>query len=133
MNAIILLVDDDIDDLLLLKEALLSIDNNCSILTALDGNEALAGLKETRDNNKRLPNLIVLDISMPIMDGRQLLAILKNEEKLKDLPIVVLTTSSNISDINYCKQFDIELITKPFELSELYKIAEKLLSYSAVV
>ena len=133
MNAIILLVDDDIDDLLLLKEALLSIDNNCSILTALDGNEALAGLKETRDNNKRLPNLIVLDISMPIMDERQLLAILKNEEKLKDLPIVVLTTSSNISDINYCKQFDIELITKPFELSELYKIAEKLLSYSAVV
>jgi CheY-like chemotaxis protein len=66
---------------------------------------------------------------MPIMDGRQLLAILKNEEKLKDLPIVVLTTSSNISDINYCKQFDIELITKPFELSQLYKIAEKLLSY----
>jgi CheY-like chemotaxis protein len=129
MDAVILLIDDDIDDLLLLKEALLSIDNNCSVLTALDGNKALAGLKETRDNNKKLPNLIVLDISMPIMDGRQLLAILKNEEKLKDLPIVVLTTSSNISDINYCKQFDIELITKPFELSQLYKIAEKLLSY----
>lgn len=129
MDALILLIDDDIDDLLLLKEALLSIDNNCSVLTALDGNKALAGLKETRDNNKRLPNLVVLDISMPIMDGRQLLAILKNEEKLKDLPIVVLTTSSNISDINYCKQFDIELITKPFELSQLYKIAEKLLSY----
>src|SRR6202789_3173047 len=128
MDAVILLIDDDIDDLLLLKKALLSIDNNCSILTALDGNKALAGLKETRDNNKKLPNLIVLDISMPIMDERQLLAILKNEEKLKDLPIVVLTTSSNISDINYCKQFDIELITKPFELSELYKIAEKLLS-----
>jgi len=132
MDAIILLIDDDIDDLLLLKEALLSIDNNCSVLTALDGNKALAELKETRDNNKRLPNLIVLDISMPIMDGRQLLAILKNEEKLKDLPIVVLTTSSNISDINYCKQFDIELITKPFELSQLYKIAEKLLSYCAL-
>jgi len=132
MDAIILLIDDDIDDLLLLKEALLSIDNNCSVLTVLDGNKALAELKETRDNNKRLPNLIVLDISMPIMDGRQLLAILKNEEKLKDLPIVVLTTSSNISDINYCKQFDIELITKPFELSQLYKIAEKLMSYCAL-
>jgi CheY-like chemotaxis protein len=129
MDAVILLIDDDMDDLLLLKEALLSIDNNCSVLTSLDGNKALAGLKETRDSNKRLPNLVVLDISMPIMDGRQLLAILKNEEKLKDLPIVVLTTSSNISDINYCKQFDIELITKPFELSQLYKIAEKLLSY----
>jgi CheY-like chemotaxis protein len=132
MDAVILLIDDDIDDVLLLKEALLSINNNCSVLTALDGNKALRGLKEARDNNKTLPNLVVLDISMPIMDGRQLLAILKNEEKLKDLPVVILTTSSNISDINYCKQFDIELITKPFELSELYKIAEKLLSYCAL-
>lgn len=132
MVAEILLIDDDIDDILILKEALLSINNNCSVLTALDSVKALAGLKEARDNNKALPNLIVLDISMPIMDGRQLLAILKNEEKLKDLPVVVLTTSSNISDINYCKQFDIELITKPFELSQLYKIAEKLLSYCAL-
>lgn len=132
MDAEILLIDDDIDDVLLLKEALLSINNNCSVSTALDGNKALAGLKEARDSNKTLPNLVVLDISMPIMDGRQLLAILKNEEKLKDLPIVVLTTSSNISDINYCKQFDIELITKPFELSQLYKIAEKLLSYCSL-
>jgi CheY-like chemotaxis protein len=132
MTAEILLIDDDIDDVLLLKEALLSINNNCSVLTALDGSKALAGLKEARDGNRTLPNLVVLDISMPIMDGRQLLAILKNEEKLKDLPIVVLTTSSNISDINYCKQFGIELITKPFELSQLYTIAEKLLSYCSL-
>ena len=125
----ILLIDDDIDDILLLKDALLSFNNDCNVLTVLDSNKGLALLKDTRDNNKALPDLVVLDISMPIMDGRQLLAILKAEEKLKDLPVVVLTTSSNISDINYCKQFDIELITKPFELSELYKIAEKLLSY----
>lgn len=129
---IILLIDDDIDDILLLKEAILSINNNCDILTALDSNKALALLKEARDNNKALPDLVVLDISMPIMDGRQLLTVIKNEEKLKDLTVVVLTTSSNISDINYCKQFGIELITKPFELSELYRIAEKLLSYSAL-
>jgi CheY-like chemotaxis protein len=132
MNAEILLIDDDIDDILILKEALLSINNNCSVLTALDSIKALAGLKEARDSNKKLPDLVVLDISMPIMDGRQLLAILKNEEQLKNLPVVVLTTSSNISDINYCKQFDIELITKPFELSQLYKIAEKLLSYCSL-
>jgi CheY-like chemotaxis protein len=129
MAAMILLIDDDVDDISLLKEALLSINNNCNVLTALDGNKALAGLKEARDKNESLPDLVVLDISMPIMDGRQLLAILKNEEKLKNLPVVILTTSSNISDINYCKQFGIELITKPFELSELYKIADKLLSY----
>ena len=128
MGPLILLVDDDIDDIILLKEALISIDNNCRVAEALDGRKALILLKEARDNNL-LPSLVVLDISMPALDGRELLAILKSEEKLKDLPVVILTTSSNISDINYCKQFNVDLITKPFELSLLYKIAEKLLSY----
>jgi hypothetical protein len=40
-----------------------------------------------------------------------------------------MTTSSNISDINYCKQFNVDLITKPVELPFLYKTAERLLSY----
>jgi CheY-like chemotaxis protein len=128
MNPVILLVDDDIDDIMLLKEALISINNNCVIEEALDGRKALISLKEARDNDK-LPNLVVLDISMPVLDGRELLAILKSEEKLKDLPVVIFSTSSNISDINYCKQFNVDLITKPFELSFLYKIAERLLSY----
>ena len=128
MNPVILLIDDDMDDIMLLKEALISINKDCRILEALDGRKALASLKEAR-NNDQLPNLIVLDISMPLLDGRELLAILKSEEKLKDLPIVVMTTSSNISDINYCKQFNVDLITKPVELPFLYKTAERLLSY----
>jgi CheY-like chemotaxis protein len=128
MKPVILLIDDDMDDITLLKEALISVNNDCRILEALDSRKALASLKEARDNDQ-LPNLIVLDISMPILDGRELLAILKREEKLKDLPIVVMTTSSNISDINYCKQFNVDLITKPVELPFLYKTAERLLSY----
>jgi len=128
MNPVILLIDDDMDDIMLLKEALISINKDCRILETLDGREALVLLKEFRDNNK-LPNLVVLDISMPLLDGRELLALLKREEKLKDLSIVVMTTSSNISDINYCKQFNVDLITKPAELPFLYKTAERLLSY----
>src|ERR1700739_2484280 len=128
MRPVILLVDDDIDDRLLLKEALISINNNCLVLEALDGRKALIWLKDARDKHM-LPDLIVLDISMPVLDGKELLAILKSEEKLRDVSIVVFTTSSNIADINYCKQFNVDLITKPFELSLLYKIAEKLLSY----
>jgi CheY-like chemotaxis protein len=128
MNPVILLVDDDVDDIALLKEALLCINNNCQVLEALDGLRALVLLKDASDNNI-LPNLVVLDISMPVMDGRELLAILKSEEKLKDLPVVIVTTSSNTSDINYCKQFNVDLITKPSELSLLYNTAEKLLSY----
>ena len=128
MRPVILLVDDDIDDRLLLKEALISINNNCLVLEALDGRKALIWLRDASDKHM-LPDLIVLDISMPVLDGKKLLAILKSEEKLKNVPIVVFTTSSNIADINYCKQFNVDLITKPFELSLLYKIAEKLLSY----
>jgi CheY-like chemotaxis protein len=128
MSPVILLVDDDADDIMLLKQALLSLDKDCQVNEARDGQKALAALKEAGSQNA-LPNLIVLDIRMAVMDGRELLAIIKSEEKLKKIPLVVFTTSSNITDINYCKQFNVDLITKPFELSLLYTAAAKLLAY----
>jgi len=128
MSPVILLVDDDVDDIMLLKQALLSLNKDCQVNEARDGQKALAALKEASSQNT-LPNLIVLDISMAVMDGRELLAIIKSDEKFKEIPLVIFTTSSNITDINYCKQFNVDLITKPFELPLLYKAAEKLLTY----
>jgi CheY-like chemotaxis protein len=128
MSPVILLVDDDADDIMLLKQVLLSLNKDCQVNEARDGQKALAALKEARSQNT-LPNLIVLDIRMAVMDGRELLAIIKSEEKLNQIPLVVFTTSSNITDINYCKQFNVDLITKPFELPLLYKAAAKLLTY----
>ena len=124
----ILLVDDDPDDLMLLKEAIEAINKEILISEKENGRSALNYLKEKIAKGS-LPCLVVLDINMPVLDGREVLAILKSDLALKNIPVVVFTTSSNPADISYCAQFDVELVSKPFNLSELHDMATKIISY----
>ena len=126
----IFLVDDDLDDAMLLKEAIQSTNDRFTFEHSLDGRTALELLKKAATDHE-LPCLVVLDINMPVLDGRELLAILKKEEELKKVPVVVFTTSSNPADLNYCKKFGVELIVKPFNMSMLKDIAKKILPYCA--
>lgn len=126
----ILLVDDDVDDLMLLREAIEELDN-VIISECRDGRSALNFLREKQKKN-HLPCLIVLDINMPLLDGKELLAIIKSDPDLKKLPVIVFTTSSNKEDINYCAQFDVQLLTKPFNVNKLKEMAKKMISYCQV-
>jgi CheY-like chemotaxis protein len=124
------LVDDDPDDLMLLKDAIHSIDNTIRFAEAKDGRSALQYLTHITDP-AQVPSLIILDINMPVVNGRDLLATIKVENSLKHIPVIVLTTSSYPGDIAFCRQFDVELITKPFGMKELLEISGKLIaSYS---
>lgn len=125
-NPLFLLVDDDPDDLMLLKDAIHSINNTIQFAEARDGRSALNYLKNL--NNTDLPCLMILDINMPVLNGRELLSIIKGEIKLQNMAIVVFTTSSYPGDIEYCKQYNVELITKPFDMIELIAISKKLIS-----
>lgn len=127
-NSFLLLVDDDPDDIMLLRDAIESLEAKFFIAECKDGRNALNYIKE-KQLEGILPCLIVLDINMPILDGREVLAILKSDTKLKNIPVVVFTTSSNPDDINYCAQFNVVLISKPFNLSQLEGIARKIISY----
>jgi len=124
----ILLVDDDPDDLMLIKEAINSVDGKFDFQEATDGRHALNFLRAL-DSVDKHPCLIVLDINMPVLGGRDMLAILKNDPGLKHIPVVVFSTSSNPADAEYCKQFDVELITKPFDMTLLIEAARRLISY----
>jgi len=125
---LILLVDDDPDDLMLIKEAINSVDGKFDFQEATDGRHALNFLRAL-DSVDKHPCLIVLDINMPVLGGRDMLAILKNDPGLKHIPVVVFSTSSNPADAEYCKQFDVELITKPFDMTLLIEAARRLISY----
>jgi CheY-like chemotaxis protein len=131
MNSrLILLVDDDPDDLMLIKEAINSVDGKFDYQEATDGRHALNFLRAL-DSVDKHPCLIVLDINMPVLGGRDLLAIIKNDQGLKHIPVVVFTTSSNPADAEYCTQFGVELITKPFDMTKLIEAARRLISYCA--
>lgn len=125
---LILLVDDDADDLMLIQEAILELDNSFRFHEAHDGRHALNYLRSLAEGES-YPGLIVLDINMPVLDGREMLAILKSDPALKEIPVVVFSTSSNPSDIEYCRQFKVDLLTKPFDMSRLMEAAGKIISY----
>jgi CheY-like chemotaxis protein len=115
---IILMVEDDPDDEQLIKEALQQSELSLSIVHKKNGIDALQYLNDLKENNPTLPCIIILDINMPVLNGKQLIAILKNEEKFKTIPIVVFTTSSNGSDKDYCDRFNVPMITKPNVMQE---------------
>ncbi len=96
----ILLVEDSPTDVLLFKEAL----ESCKVLNNLhiasDGVEAMTFLRrEGKYQDVPRPGLILLDLNLPKKDGREVLAEIKTDEKLKRIPVVVLTTSKSESDV----------------------------------
>jgi chemotaxis family two-component system response regulator Rcp1 len=96
----ILLVEDSPTDVLLAKEALegSTIVNN--LHTVPDGVEAMAFLRrEGKYKDAPRPSLILLDLNLPRMDGREVLAEIKTDEHLKRIPVVVLTTSKSENDV----------------------------------
>ena len=95
MNKRILVIDDDNDDRELFSEALASVDPVIVCDQATDGAEALKRLS-TREIDK--PDIIFLDINMPVMNGWQFLSKLKSEDQYKNIPVIVYTTSSNQKD-----------------------------------
>ena len=87
-----LVVDDDCDDTELFAEAVGSVDASVSCLNALDGREALNKLF---NHQLEKPDLIFLDINMPVMNGWQFLSSLKGSDGLKEIPVIMYSTSSD--------------------------------------
>jgi chemotaxis family two-component system response regulator Rcp1 len=96
----ILLVEDSPGDVRLMQGALKAANAAIHVSVATDGVEAMAFLRrEGVYANAPRPDLTLLDLNMPRMDGRQVLAQIKKDDKLKTLPIVILTTSESEGDI----------------------------------
>ena len=115
---LILCVEDDEDDCQWIEEAAQEIDPRLVFVAKANGREALAFLNRQKEQNY-LPCLILLDINMPVMDGRQTLLHLKKDSVFKNIPVVVFTTSSSKSDQHFCEENGVDIITKPNRISEL--------------
>jgi len=96
-NSICMLIDDDNDDHEFFTEAVDSLNCEVELLHALSGKEALSILEKM---DKRVPDFIFLDLNMPAMNGLQCLKKMKEDERLKNIPVIMYSTSSAESDIN---------------------------------
>jgi CheY-like chemotaxis protein len=95
LNKPLLLVEDDQVDVMTIKRAFKEIHVVNPIAHVENGEEALAHL---RDPGKEKPCLILLDLNMPVMNGIELLQVIKQDENLKRIPVIVLTTSEEQQD-----------------------------------
>jgi CheY-like chemotaxis protein len=111
------LIDDDVDDqeiFIMALDQLLDIRFHCTV--ASNGNEALQKLKR----ESVLPDYIFLDLNMPRMNGKECLKELKKNERLRNIPVIIYTTSSSRADMeDTLKLGAAGFITKPFSLKEL--------------
>jgi CheY-like chemotaxis protein len=120
----VLLVEDDDADAMLIEEALVDRGMARSVQRATDGVAALAYL---RDDDSRRPDLIVLDLNMPRMNGRELLAVLKGDPVLSCVPVVVLTTSAAPDDVaGAYREHANAYVTKPVNLDDFIKAVQSI-------
>jgi CheY-like chemotaxis protein len=100
-GAPLLIVEDNETDILCLKEAFEKNGIGKAIVTASNGEEALTYLKgDSLEHGGRFPNLILLDLNMPIMNGFEFLKEVKSDDRLKAIPVVILTSSTSSVDMS---------------------------------
>jgi CheY-like chemotaxis protein len=124
----ILLADDDVVDRELFAEALSRTPLNVTLHEANDGNELF---KLLRSNAVR-PDIIFLDLNMPLKDGRETLRELKADDKFKLIPVIVLSTSNAEFDVNQCYQLGATLfISKPHDFHMLIDMLQSVLNLAS--
>src|ERR1700735_2511761 len=116
----VLLVEDSPGDVRLTQEAFRDFDKTVRLHVARDGVDAMAFLRrEGVHANAPRPDFILLDLHLPKMDGREVLASIKKDESLKIIPTIILTTSD--ADVDIAKSYELQAncyLVKPVQLDE---------------
>ena len=113
----LMLVDDDHDDRTLFCEALFRIDPTIEFEIATNGVDALQKL----NSSKSLPDAIFMDVNMPFMDGRECFDHLKADTRLRDIHVVMLSTSSSVRDVSRFENLGGSYMIKPPSFEMLVK------------
>ncbi|MBT8266824.1 MAG: response regulator [Bacteroidia bacterium] len=125
----ILLIEDDMIEVMKLNRTISSLKINHEIIEASNGEEALKMLE--KKNN--LPDIILLDLNMPKLNGIEFLSILKADDQLRFIPTIILTTSSNQKDLKECYKIGVSgYILKPLKYEDYVSKISNLLSYWSI-
>ncbi|HSL30085.1 MAG TPA: response regulator [Anaerolineales bacterium] len=124
----ILLVEDNPGDVRLTREALRDAKVHNNMVVAVDGQEALAILKQEGEHaNAVRPDLILLDLNLPLMNGFEVLDAIKEDPELKRIPVVVLTTSQAEQDIVHSYNLHANAyVTKPVDLAQFVRVIKSI-------
>jgi len=125
----ILLIEDDMIEIMKLNRTTSKLNLEHTIIEANNGEDALK-LLEQKDN---LPDIILLDLNMPKINGIEFLSILKKDAVLKYIPTIILTTSNNQKDLLECYKIGVAgYVIKPLKYEDYVSKIEKLLAYWSI-
>lgn len=127
-KAMVLYADDDHDDLQLLRDAFSQYSTDVNLVTVTDGRQALSYLENLPEGATE-PCLIILDINMPRINGKEALVRLRQLERFKDVPVILFTTSTYPIDKEFAQKYGAGFITKPIDVTQLEKIADTFIEY----
>ena len=124
----VLLVEDDPGDVLLVRESFQDHKVGNTLTVVSDGVEAMALLRrEGRYTDAARPDLVILDLNLPRMNGTEVLAEIKSDQGLKSIPVVVLTTSEAADDVARSYQLHANAyITKPVDFERFRQIVHQI-------
>ena len=125
----ILLIEDNLIEIMKMKRSISFLKLEHSVQEAKNGEEALKILED----KSNLPDLILLDLNMPKISGIEFLAIMRDNEDLKHIPTVILTTSDNQKDLFECYRLGVSgYILKPLKYDDYVEKIKKVLAYWSV-
>jgi CheY-like chemotaxis protein len=125
----ILFIEDDAIEIMKFERTLRTLNMNHTITVAENGEVAMEKLL----SGEYLPELILLDLNMPKMNGVEFLSFLKNDDRFYHIPAVILTTSNNRNDIIQCYKAGISgYMIKPLKYEDYLLMIERLLAYWSV-
>jgi DNA-binding response OmpR family regulator len=119
----IFIADDDEDDVSFLKSALKEVNTSVKLIHFYNGRQLMNELKA----NATYPDLVILDLNMPVLDGRETLKQIRQNAKLMRVPVVILSTSTQANERNNCTNMGAdEYYPKPYNYSSYISIVQDL-------
>jgi CheY-like chemotaxis protein len=127
---LVVYADDDIDDLKFVEQAFSESVTNIELVMVKDGTTAidyLNGLSVLDPN----PCLIILDINMPKLNGKETLRLIRKMDRFENIPVVLFTTSSLEQDRNFAIQYNAGFVTKPLDARQMQRITDQFIEHCA--
>ena len=125
---LVLYADDDIDDIRFVTDSFAESTQNIELVTAYNGLDLVRYL-EKLNHLDPTPCLIILDVNMPKMNGKETLLKIRNMERFQNIPVVLFTTSSADFDKTFAKKYSAGFVTKPLDSTQMKNITDRFIEH----